>query len=175
MFERLLGDIQAEVTHTIFKVSLAQEQQEPSEMAAAARNVRTAKSGDKGTSKPPVIGQKEPGEEPIADSGRDPSAPASGGAKITIKTPDGATRTMTPEQAEAAATTPAPSETKQEGSATITVKTRDKKAGNSSAPKAPGSKAAKVGRNDPCPCGSGLKYKKCGLINAPEHQAALKR
>lgn len=21
--------------------------------------------------------------------------------------------------------------------------------------------AAKVGRNDPCPCGSGLKYKKC--------------
>ena len=31
-------------------------------------------------------------------------------------------------------------------------------------------KKAKVGRNDPCPCGSGLKYKKCGLINAPQHQ-----
>ncbi|HEC30784.1 MAG TPA: preprotein translocase subunit SecA, partial [Candidatus Yonathbacteria bacterium] len=29
----------------------------------------------------------------------------------------------------------------------------------------------KVGRNDPCPCGSGKKYKKCGLINAPEHGA----
>ncbi len=29
----------------------------------------------------------------------------------------------------------------------------------------------KLGRNDPCPCGSGLKYKKCGLINSPEHQA----
>lgn len=28
----------------------------------------------------------------------------------------------------------------------------------------------KLGRNDPCPCGSGLKYKKCGLINAPEHR-----
>ena len=28
----------------------------------------------------------------------------------------------------------------------------------------------KVGRNDPCPCGSGLKFKKCGLINAPEHK-----
>ena len=27
-----------------------------------------------------------------------------------------------------------------------------------------------VGRNDPCPCGSGLKYKRCGLINAPEHR-----
>ncbi len=27
----------------------------------------------------------------------------------------------------------------------------------------------KVGRNDPCPCGSGLKWKKCGLINSPKH------
>ena len=29
---------------------------------------------------------------------------------------------------------------------------------------------APVGRNDPCPCGSGLKYKKCGLINSPMHR-----
>jgi len=28
----------------------------------------------------------------------------------------------------------------------------------------------KIGRNDPCPCGSGLKYKKCGLINSPSHK-----
>lgn len=34
----------------------------------------------------------------------------------------------------------------------------------------PGSKHEKIGRNDPCPCGSGLKYKKCGLIGAPEHR-----
>lgn len=27
-----------------------------------------------------------------------------------------------------------------------------------------------VGRNDTCPCGSGKKYKKCGLLNTPEHQ-----
>jgi preprotein translocase subunit SecA len=32
------------------------------------------------------------------------------------------------------------------------------------------SKSDKIGRNDPCPCGSGKKYKKCGLINAPEHK-----
>lgn len=31
-------------------------------------------------------------------------------------------------------------------------------------------KTKNIGRNDPCPCGSGLKYKKCGLINAPEHK-----
>ncbi len=30
----------------------------------------------------------------------------------------------------------------------------------------------KVGRNDLCPCGSGLKYKKCGLIGAPQHKTA---
>ncbi|MBI3589257.1 MAG: preprotein translocase subunit SecA [Candidatus Liptonbacteria bacterium] len=34
----------------------------------------------------------------------------------------------------------------------------------------PVASGAKVGRNDPCPCGSGKKYKKCGLINAPEHK-----
>lgn len=28
-------------------------------------------------------------------------------------------------------------------------------------PKAPPRQVAKVGRNDPCPCGSGKKYKKC--------------
>lgn len=31
-------------------------------------------------------------------------------------------------------------------------------------------KKPEVGRNDPCPCGSGLKYKKCGMINASEHK-----
>jgi len=36
-------------------------------------------------------------------------------------------------------------------------------------PKTPAT-VEKIGRNDPCPCGSGLKYKKCGLINAPQHK-----
>ena len=30
-------------------------------------------------------------------------------------------------------------------------------------PQAPVTVQAKVGRNDPCPCGSGLKYKQCCL------------
>ncbi len=33
--------------------------------------------------------------------------------------------------------------------------------GDGTVKKAPVKKAQKVGRNDPCPCGSGLKYKKC--------------
>ncbi|OGN34057.1 MAG: preprotein translocase subunit SecA, partial [Candidatus Yanofskybacteria bacterium RIFCSPLOWO2_02_FULL_47_9b] len=38
------------------------------------------------------------------------------------------------------------------------------------APPLGGSTSKLVGRNDPCPCGSGLKYKKCGMIGAPEHK-----
>jgi preprotein translocase subunit SecA len=37
--------------------------------------------------------------------------------------------------------------------------------------KAPSDVKVRVGRNDLCPCGSGLKYKRCGLINAPEHKS----
>jgi preprotein translocase subunit SecA len=33
-----------------------------------------------------------------------------------------------------------------------------------------GTQKSKIGRNDPCPCGSGLKYKDCGLIGALEHR-----
>ena len=31
-------------------------------------------------------------------------------------------------------------------------------------------RANKIGRNDPCPCGSGLKYKRCGMINSSQHK-----
>ncbi len=31
----------------------------------------------------------------------------------------------------------------------------------------------KVGRNDPCPCGSGKKYKNCGLLNTDEHNRLM--
>lgn len=30
-----------------------------------------------------------------------------------------------------------------------------------------------IGRNDPCPCGSGKKWKNCGLKNTPEHQKLM--
>jgi len=35
------------------------------------------------------------------------------------------------------------------------------------------SKELGIGRNDPCPCGSGKKYKKCGLENTEEHQRLM--
>ena len=35
------------------------------------------------------------------------------------------------------------------------------------------SEKIKVGRNDPCPCGSGKKWKKCGELNKEEHKQLL--
>lgn len=32
----------------------------------------------------------------------------------------------------------------------------------------------KIGRNDPCPCGSGKKWKKCGELNTEEHQRLMR-
>ena len=40
-------------------------------------------------------------------------------------------------------------------------------------PKSPRRVEGKIGRNDPCPCGSGQKYKKCGMLNTPEHQRLM--
>ena len=46
-----------------------------------------------------------------------------------------------------------------------------KRAGPAPSPKGRGEKS--VGRNDPCPCGSGKKYKKCGLLDTEEHQKLI--
>ncbi|MHB0978189.1 MAG: preprotein translocase subunit SecA [Minisyncoccota bacterium] len=37
------------------------------------------------------------------------------------------------------------------------------------------SKDSDVGRNDLCPCGSGKKFKKCGMLNTEEHQKLMKK
>lgn len=41
---------------------------------------------------------------------------------------------------------------------------------NESASQSVSKSGESIGRNDPCPCGSGLKFKKCGLLNTQEHQ-----
>ncbi len=35
--------------------------------------------------------------------------------------------------------------------------------------------SGEVGRNDPCPCGSNKKWKKCGMLNTEEHQRLMAR
>lgn len=105
MFEQLLGGIDSEISHRIFKVQiqLAPNQQTP--------------AGQKQTPAPAPV---NPLESPIAAAAKRMQTNASAG----------------------------------------TVVSREPKI----------SAVSKIGRNDPCPCGSGLKYKKCGLINAPQHR-----
>ncbi len=105
MFERLLGGIDTEIAHRIFKV---QVQLSPNQQAGQQLN-QTAVNA------------------PVASALESPLAQA-------------AKRMQTNAQSSAV----------------------------SQVPKV--SADAKIGRNDPCPCGSGLKYKKCGLINAPQHK-----
>jgi len=54
-----------------------------------------------------------------------------------------------------------------------TPKIKNKIANNAQVPKE--IDITKIGRNDLCFCGSGKKYKKCGLINSPEHIVNMRR
>jgi preprotein translocase subunit SecA len=36
-------------------------------------------------------------------------------------------------------------------------------------------KKSDIGRNDPCPCGSGKKWKKCGMLETPEHNENMSK
>ncbi len=146
LFEELLGAINTDITRTIFKVSLVTEQQEgPTELEQAAQNVDTTKAvGEKrARTKKAKIGRPEPGEIPLPP---DPPAEAVNQAPQVQASPN----------------------VTVSGGSTVTVKTRD---AHQAPP--PAEKQDKIGRNDPCPCGSDLKYKKCGLVNAPEHQTPL--
>jgi preprotein translocase subunit SecA len=48
--------------------------------------------------------------------------------------------------------------------------TMDTTQSSNSLPQNPGGVNKEVGRNDPCWCGSGEKFKRCGMINSLEHQ-----
>jgi len=36
-------------------------------------------------------------------------------------------------------------------------------------------KAREIGRNNPCPCGSNKKFKKCGILNTEEHKNNMEK
>lgn len=59
----------------------------------------------------------------------------------------------------------APAKTMGEGSGTATQIFSERKMKDAS--------GNEVGRNDQCPCGSGKKWKKCGLLNTAEHQELM--
>jgi len=80
---------------------------------------------------------------------------------------DDVNESLAKEVADAATPIPASAPQKKKGSLGDLAQALSSAKGGSTPQ--PGSKQAKINRNDPCPCGSGLKYKKCGLINSSKH------
>lgn len=60
--------------------------------------------------------------------------------------------------------------TSQSNGGTLTVKPSDLAAMSNNPNAIQNTGDDKIGRNDLCPCGSGKKWKKCGMLNTPEHQ-----
>ena len=58
-----------------------------------------------------------------------------------------------------------------QGSETLIAKTSPSSPRVTLGERTPG--GVKIGRNDPCPCGSSKKYKKCGELNTEEHQKLM--
>ncbi len=57
----------------------------------------------------------------------------------------------------------------------VEVKPREQVNPETGRPAQRDSSHAKRGRNDPCPCGSGKKWKRCGMINSNEHAENIKK
>lgn len=62
-------------------------------------------------------------------------------------------------------TVSAPAKTMGESSTSVTQVFTDRKAKDS--------QGNEIGRNDQCPCGSGKKWKKCGMLDTAEHQELM--
>ncbi|MBQ2750798.1 MAG: SEC-C domain-containing protein, partial [Clostridia bacterium] len=63
-------------------------------------------------------------------------------------------------------------EPKRQASVAVTTAFAGGGSGDKSQPKTPVRKAKKVGPNDPCPCGSGKKYKKCCYLKEHAEEKA---
>jgi preprotein translocase subunit SecA len=125
MFERLLGKIEVDAAHRIFRVQLNE------------------------SPKPSILQQAQAHKQELAD----PLAAGSEGEPVAPISPQNKASVS------ALAAAMAKTAGKSGSSDGRTMRLVD-----ASKP------VVKVGRNDPCPCGSGLKYKKCGLINSPSHK-----
>ena len=66
-----------------------------------------------------------------------------------------------------------PAQPREQRQVTYTAPAKDATSSSTAATTSP--TGEKVGRNDLCPCGSGKKYKKCGLVNSPEHQSFVQK
>ncbi len=144
LFEDMMGRIDNETIRYLFHIQIQQAQQHPDDMQTAPENQG---GGGPGGAGPQGSGPQRP-TPPTA-------APRSGGAAAAMASA-------------AARATEAPAQRLPDVARQLDRKQQRQQqdlqyqtgAAQAEPPK-PVRAAAKVGRNDPCPCGSGKKYKKC--------------
>lgn len=184
LFEKLMASIDYEIVHRIFKVQVRQEPaieqieqkgieihpelqsmqdqaQTPLPSQTTISNQQLASpAGGSAIDADPLAMTDEQLDAEIARLEKEEGSPGLNNAEFS-KDPN----EMTPEELDAAIARLEALESQQHlrgGAGSIP---REHLGGGNSP-----LRVQKIGRNDPCPCGSGLKYKKCGLINAPQHK-----
>jgi preprotein translocase subunit SecA len=145
MFEGLVSRVESQVARTIFRVALAKPQAVPAQrVVAAAPAAQVMAPGATGAQQPaPAAGQptvQRPAvaqPRPVAAAG---PGPAGASARLLAGAPGGSAARAT----QVIAGKPSVMSQVNRGHGTDVAASKQK-----------------VGRNDPCPCGSGKKYKKC--------------
>ena len=177
LFEKLVASVDYEMVHRIFKVQVNQpptiEQMEQKGIEVH-EEPSIGQLGDQATGQ---LGELNP-NSPTAQQPSDPFSTADDELEREIarlEKEQGATSPLTIADERSPADIDPSEMTDEQLDAEIARLEREQNGAtspNSPFAQSPNSplRVAKIGRNDPCPCGSGLKFKKCGLINAPQHK-----
>ena len=162
LFEKLVSTIDYEIIHRIFKVQINQPQavEKVEEQGVEVHETPTLTTGSKPESaKDPIEMSDNELDAEISRLEKEQDKKSSGNDISFTKDPN----EMTDEELEAEIARLEAIE--KNGSAKIQEPNNPFSSQNNKP-----LKVEKIGRNDPCPCGSGLKWKKCGLINSPKHK-----
>ncbi len=155
LFAELDGMIQGQVVSTLFKVRVRQAEEQAQMAPALPTNVKTneaemkrvTQSVQKSTFEAPTVIKAD--DEPAPKKKTAKSKPASK-EKITVVSADDPTPGMP-------TAPPEPKEPEEPSESTAPSEPPEQVVAGAQ----PAAGAQKVGRNDPCPCGNGKKYKKC--------------
>ncbi len=147
MFEKLLANIDYEIVHRIFKVQVRREPEVErlEEQGIEVHPEATLKAEANQQIDQSAMPTRSPAQQ--ADAGKDPSEMTDEELEAEIARLEAA-QSGVPAPGNPQLSTSNPYSSLSRKPVTVT----------------------KIGRNDPCPCGSGLKYKRCGLIDAPQHK-----
>lgn len=173
LFEKLMATIDSEIVHRIFRIQVnARPEAERLEENTTESHPQISITGSQGQTKPTH------GEEVDEKTNLDPLTLSDDELEAEIQRLESGKSQPSPTQDVELSKDPNEMSDDELEAEIARLENIEKSGGvNVAMPNNPFSsqqstpKVEKIGRNDPCPCGSGLKWKKCGLINAPQHSA----